>query len=277
MKTFTKLFIVLLFAFGVKSNAQITNLHTYPGIIDGSNLLNFQAVYLAHSGFKFVLLHADTLTFYNLNLSLYRNAVFPNNWTSGSNYYICFISEGLLDLDTNHIDFLVGTYDSSAIYKDDGTFLFGAQAGVSFTGPGMGSPIFSSIVPTDSGTYMLLSSFVVSGTILYKLPGSLPCIPGCGNFASALPVINHSSNGYMSVYPNPTTNYSNIYYSLPPGANEGEITVYDLAGREVKKYTVTRQFDHLQLTTSDIKAGTYFYQLTVNGNNISTKKIVVVK
>ncbi len=81
----------------------------------------------------------------------------------------------------------------------------------------------------------------------------------------------------MSIYPNPSNNFSNVYYSLPPGINEGEIIVYDLAGREVKRYTVTRQFDHLQLSTSDIRAGTYFYQLMANGNNISTKKIVVVK
>lgn len=81
----------------------------------------------------------------------------------------------------------------------------------------------------------------------------------------------------MSVYPNPAVSYTNIYYTLPQGTTQGELTLYDLTGRVLKEYTVTSAFDHLRLTTSDIAAGTYFYQLSINGNAVAAKKIIVVK
>lgn len=286
MKTFIskvsiriKVFIVLLFAFGVKANAQITLLKTFPTV---HNVGYFQNVYLKHSGFKFVLLESNTLSLYNLNLSLYENITIPAGWTSGSFSIYC-ISEGLFDTDTLHIDYLIqesSPNDSIVIYRDDGTVVFKVDS-ASYVGgvyPGMGGSFYSPIISTDSGTFMALTKFPAITPQLYKLPGSLPCVPSCyGNYYTSISPINNIPNGAMSIYPNPAVSYTNIYYTLPPGTNEGKIILYDLAGRALKKYTVTSQFDHLRLTTSDIAAGTYFYQLTVNGNGIATKKIIVVK
>jgi hypothetical protein len=284
MKTITKLFIILLFAFGVKADAQITLLNTYPSP-QGPN--NFQLVYLKHDGFKFVNLHYDTLSFYNVNLSLFRNAIIPGHWMLGY-YTVQCISEGLFDTDTLHIDYMVtagsfcqGCPDSVVIYKDNGNAVFRKDSAafgvVGFSS--MQGPVFSPIMSTDSGTFMALILVSNYSTQLYKLPGSLPCVPGCAgdNIYTSMPEISNNSNAAIKAYPNPAVSYTNIYYTLPPGTNEGELILYDLAGRNLKKYTVTSQFDHLRLTTSDIAAGTYFYQLTVNGNSISTKKIVVVK
>ncbi len=281
MKTITKLFIVLLFAFGVRANAQITLVKTVASAYDDGY---FQSVYLEHSGFKFVYLHSDTLSFYNLNLSLYRNVIIPGNWFVGQ-FNVGCISEGLFDTDTLHIDYMVTSLccpDSMVIYKDNGTVVFREDSAsfVSFE-PGMGSPLFYPIVPTDSGTFMVITEEINSSpaaTKLYRLPGSVPCIPGCaGSFTTAMPVISSNSSATMHVFPNPAASYTNIYYTLPAGTSQGELVLYDLAGRELKKYTVTSQVDHLRLTTSDIAAGTYFYQLMVNGNGIATKKIIVVK
>lgn len=272
MKTITKLLVVSFFAFGVKTNAQITYLRTYR---ETSPINSFQNVYLKHSGFKFVYLHSDTLSFYNLNLSLYENAIIPGGAWGG----VRCIAEGLFDNDTLHIDYLITGGDSTVIYKDDGSVVYRNDSAIlTISFPGMGAPAYWPIMATDSGTYMALLLASNFSTQLYKLPGSLPCIPGClGDISASSPVINNISNATMKVYPNPAVSYTNIYYTLPPGTNEGELVLYDLAGREMKKYTVTSQVDHLRLTTSDITAGTYFYQLSVNGNGVSTKKVVVVK
>ncbi|HTA26547.1 MAG TPA: T9SS type A sorting domain-containing protein [Bacteroidia bacterium] len=284
MKTLTKLFIVLSFAFCIKTTAQITLLNTYP--LNAGYPDNFQSVYLKHSGFKFVLLHSDSLTFYNLNLSLYEDVVIPTSSSAG-NFLVQCISEGLFDTDTLHIDYMVTPSSCCPlqvkIYKDNGTTVFSEDsADISGETPGMQGPAFYPILVTDSGTFMVITKYLNStetANQLYRLPGSLPCLPGCleGNFATPMPIISNSVNGTMKAYPNPAVSYTNIYYTLPSGTNEGELVLYDLAGREIKKYTVTSQVDHLRLTTSDIAAGTYFYQLMVNGSGIATKKIVVVK
>jgi hypothetical protein len=283
MKTFTKIFIALLFAFVVKTNAQISLLQTYP-VNAGYLPCNFQSVYLEHSGFKFVFLHSDSLTFYNMNLSLFKDVIIPGNLPAGAFNVYC-ISEGLFDTDTLHIDYMITPVsccpDSVMIYKDNGVVVFKEDSADFVQAGGMQGPLFFPIMVTDSGTYMEITTMNNSSDIatqLYKLPGHVPCVPGCSSnyFASTHP-ISENTNRAMSIYPNPAVSYTNIYYTLPPGTNEGELVLYDLAGRILKKYTVTSQIDHLRLTTSDISAGTYFYQLSVNGSGIATKKIVVVK
>src|ERR1700679_659005 len=135
MKTITKLFLVLLLAFGMKANAQITLLQTFP-----NQTANFENVYLKYSGYKFVYLHSDTLSFYNTNLSLYKNVIIPGNW---ANYMPHCISEGLFDTDTLHIDYIMEVYDSLVIYKDNGTVLFRIDsAGLGISYPGMQGPAF---------------------------------------------------------------------------------------------------------------------------------------
>jgi len=276
MKTIIKLFIIFLFAFGGRVNGQITFMKSYPyySINDGY----FESVYLKHSGFKFVYLHHDTLSFYNMNLSLYRNAIIPGSFSN-----IACISEGLFDTDTLHIDYVATDgCCQMAIYKDNGATVFSKDSAAFVQRfPGMQSPIFFPIVPTDSGTYMILTQHDNNGNIaslLYKLPGSLPCVPGCmGNIDLGVAPLNNNTNNMMNVYPNPAVSYTNIYYTLPQGTTQGQLTLYDLGGRVIKQYIITSAFDHLRLTTSDIAAGTYFYQLSVNGNAIASKKIIVVK
>lgn len=281
MKRFIKLFIVFLFISGSSVNAQITLLKTFPS---GNVVEDFQYIYLKHSGFKFVSLHSDTLSVYNLNLSLFKNIVVPGNWPYTSS--VLCISEGLFDTDTLHIDYMVQSAvnagDSVVIYKDNGAVVFRKNSAFYLGGAyaGMQGPITSPIVSTDSGTFMILISKPSFTPQLYKLPGSLPCIPGCSNgdnAALSVSPISNNTNGEMSVYPNPAVSYTNIYYTLPQGTTQGELTLYDLTGRVLKEYTVTSAFDHLRLTTSDIAAGTYFYQLSINGNAVAAKKIIVVK
>ena len=220
MKTITKLLVVLLFAFSVKANAQITLLKTYPTDTSQYYVQPFQPVYLKHSGYKFVFLHSDTLTFYNLNLSLYKNAIFPAYWLSGPpSCHIEYISEGLFDLDTLHIDYsIVNAYgDSIVVYKDDGTVVYRNDTACDwFSLGGMGFTVSSPIITTDSGTFMILRIRRSSATQLYKLPGSLQCIPGCNSndYITYNPVTN-LNNGAIKAYPNPAVTVSYTHLTLP--------------------------------------------------------------
>lgn len=87
------------------------------------------------------------------------------------------------------------------------------------------------------------------------------------------------SEGFK-IFPNPTSDISNIQYIL----NENSfvnLSVYDLSGRLVKTFAQENQeagthkyvFDQLQY---NIKADVYFIKLDVNGKNL-TKKIIQLK
>jgi hypothetical protein len=85
----------------------------------------------------------------------------------------------------------------------------------------------------------------------------------------------------QSCFSNPYTNQKDgstkIDYTLPPGENEGEIVFYNLQGSEVKRFKAGRTFNTLLISTKDIAAGTYFYQLQTAGESSGGKKMVVIK
>ncbi|MBI5219458.1 MAG: T9SS type A sorting domain-containing protein [Bacteroidia bacterium] len=64
---------------------------------------------------------------------------------------------------------------------------------------------------------------------------------------------------------------------LPNGINQGEIVFYDIQGKEIKRFKVDKTFNSLLISTADIPAGTYFYQLQTDAQNSGGKKMVVIK
>jgi hypothetical protein len=50
-----------------------------------------------------------------------------------------------------------------------------------------------------------------------------------------------------------------------------------MQGKEIKRFKVDKTFDHLLISTSDIPAGTYFFQLQTSNQNSAGKKMVVIK
>ncbi len=282
MHKYKKLLFIFLLAIGLQTKAQVTLQHTYSTPGD-----NFQWVYLEHSGFKYVYFNGlDSINLYNLNYSVFKTIVIPGTWSIYNPPQISFISEGLFDTDTLHVDYMVdlgSTPDTFAIYKDNGTLVFSENNAHVIYNIGSIVGIVSPIFNSDSGTFMIVTQQNPSGQVInnqiYKLGGKLPCMPTCtgGNPPLGIENMSTTSNGYSAIYPNPATNYTDIYYKLPAGNNSGEIVLYDMTGREIKRYNVDTRFDHLHITTSDVSAGTYFYQLTSNGQSISAKKLIVVK
>ena len=80
-------------------------------------------------------------------------------------------------------------------------------------------------------------------------------------------------------YPNPFNPTTNIHYGLPIYSYI-EIKVYDLNGKAVevleKKYKNPGNYS-ISWDASNHSSGIYFIKLESNGNNISTKKIMLLK
>lgn len=88
-----------------------------------------------------------------------------------------------------------------------------------------------------------------------------------------------SSSSSLNAYPNPANGETTISYSLNKSGNVN-IVITDMMGRTVKMMNQGNQVAgtsyNVNLNTSDLDNGTYFYTLSVNGEK-QTKKLVVNK
>ena len=88
-----------------------------------------------------------------------------------------------------------------------------------------------------------------------------------------------SSSSSLNAYPNPANGETTISYSLNKSGNVN-IVITDMMGRTVKMMNQGNQVAgtsyNVNLNTSDLANGTYFYTLSVNGEK-QTKKLVVNK
>jgi len=116
-------------------------------------------------------------------------------------------------------------------------------------------------------------------TQLYTVPGNLPCPSSCiQKPASISPIDPGNAVNKLSIegFPNPTSEKITLAYTLPKGSSYGTIRLYSQSGTLVKEFKVSDQFDHLELPVSDYAAGTYFYELQVDGNSSGGKKMLIV-
>jgi hypothetical protein len=116
-------------------------------------------------------------------------------------------------------------------------------------------------------------------TKMYTIPGNLPCPSSCNQKpASISPIDPSNAVNKLSIegFPNPTSEKITLAYTLPKGSSYGTIRLYSQSGTLVKEFKVSDQFDHLELPVTDYAAGTYFYELQVDGNSSGGKKMLVV-
>jgi hypothetical protein len=81
------------------------------------------------------------------------------------------------------------------------------------------------------------------------------------------------------MFSSPTKPVASFWCSTlwPQGTTQGELVFYNVQGIEVKRFKVDNTFSSLLISTTDIAAGTYYYQMQINGDASATKKMVVVK
>jgi hypothetical protein len=273
------IFITFL-VFSININAQIILEHTYDSASVYDNpkdqlmIINFEV-----SGERYVRINREgkEIDIYDMNHSFIKSISYagfpqPDNQTPS----ILCLSESLFDIDPK-IEFMYiysqgnpGTV-YTRIYNEDGSLIFQADSMcplILINTPLQQYPIYN----TSYGTKMILSNQFTGQAKVYNLPGTLST-----SIQEANNVLIAAQSSVSNPYPNPNNGSTQIDYAFPPGVNEGEIVFYDLQGMEIKRFKVDKTFSTLLISTSDLAAGTYYYQLQTSAQNSGGVKMVVIK
>ena len=76
--------------------------------------------------------------------------------------------------------------------------------------------------------------------------------------------------------PNPFTTETVIRYELPSSVERGQMMIFDMQGRQVRNYDLD-QNGKLTINANELEAGMYLYSLIVNGEEVSTKRMILTK
>jgi len=278
------IFIIILAIIITNAKAQITLEHTYDTASTENLLVNDQnqlmIIKFAVSGERYVRVNrvSKTICIYDLTHTLLKTISFaslPSN-LNGFTGDVLYISENLFSTDSKIAFMYIYTTlgGSFALYhtvilEEDGTVLFSdtCVAAIRTSYEQQQLPIYN----TSVGTKMILS-YRNRQAKVFSLPGTLSM-----SIQEANNVLIAAKSSVSNPYPNPNNGSTQIDYAFPPGVNEGEIVFYDLQGMEVKRFKVDRTFSTLLISTTDLAAGTYYYQLQTSAQNSGGKKMVVIK
>ncbi len=280
MKQF--LFIPLI-ALGINAKAQITLEYTYDSAsslaLSSNNFKGGQLLVINFeiSGERYVRINrmGDNISIYDMNHSLLKVidcSALPHD-NVGNLRHVMYLSETLFDTDPG-MEFMYVVVNGghyTGIYNEDGSLIFSdsANPAIYFNIHLQQYPIYN----TSQGTKMILSyENVAQEAKVYSLPGTLSMGIQEGNSQ-----LIQAQGNISNAYPNPTNSTTRIDYTFLNGVNQGEIVFYDLQGKEIKRYKVDKTFDHLLISTADIQAGTYFYQLQTTAAASEGKKMLVIK
>ncbi len=77
-------------------------------------------------------------------------------------------------------------------------------------------------------------------------------------------------------YPNPATEVTTIPYYIRTFKNNAAVQVCDIAGRKISTTAITQPGNgHLELNTTQLGKGIYFYNLVIDGIQVAQKKMVI--
>lgn len=276
-----KIISLLFFALSLSSYGQITAEKYYP---TGNVLRGFlKVVQFSNAGYKYVANDTSTITIYNLNHTVYLNINIPAYSPPRSSGYqgypqILYISDELFNTNPNDIEYFI-YYDASCrVYDQNGNTLFTKDSvllGNSNQAVYIDYEHFISYTPT--GVKMMIPNQFNSGATVYALPGNLPC-QNCNNITTgSRNNANTNLNTSIINYPNPAKNETTVAYDLPQGVTTADLVFYNISGQEVKRFKVTNAFKDILVSTTDLEAGTYYYQIQTAGAVSAGKKLIVIK
>ena len=78
-----------------------------------------------------------------------------------------------------------------------------------------------------------------------------------------------------NIYPNPAHDVAEIDYVMGNGVGAASITLLNILGSPIAEYALDRSERKVRLQTRDLPTGYYFYQLSVEGAKVATKKLLV--
>jgi hypothetical protein len=269
MRARTLTFLVMICAL---SKAQINLENSYPATAQYQNM---QVVELVKSGYKYELANLQTGNFklYNLNHSIYKNINLPI--PSGYSLYSypqasdsLFNTDNLVEVFYTCITYTPSVNYETKVIDENGSAIItipqGAYSYVAYTGAANGYKLIVNVDSLNKGTLKQIN--------VYSLAGGYPIHTTPANTTGIS--TNKPISFLSSPVPNPSTGKTVIGYQLPPGEAIGNLMIYDINGKELRRYQVDNSFSTLELDNSDLPSGTYFYQMS---GSASGQKMVIIK
>lgn len=241
---------------------------------------------LIQSGIMLDTTAMATITIYNFDLTAYRHLLVPPppagyTWTGAYGN----VTEALFDTDSTTLEYMMTASGPNpgafhfAVIREDGAVLFSKTPGMSLSALGdqdyNSSP---SVVQTSTGAKLLLQNTIGAPTEVYALPGSVPCLPVCdGSLITGVgEQVAPPAGPELFVYPNPANEGAEVLYQLPQGSGSAELIFYNTAGQQVLQLPVQPNSERTHISTAQLPAGTYLYQLRTGTEVIGGPRLVVV-
>ncbi len=78
-----------------------------------------------------------------------------------------------------------------------------------------------------------------------------------------------------NIYPNPASEAAEVDYQLLANVGEAKLILLNVLGSPVAEYELDRGSNKVRINTRDFSTGWYFYQLSLDGKKVATKKLLV--
>jgi hypothetical protein len=78
-----------------------------------------------------------------------------------------------------------------------------------------------------------------------------------------------------NIYPNPASERAELDYTITGDIRDAKVIFYNVLGSKMKEYVLTKSNRKLNIDTAVMPTGLYFYQLSVEGKKVATKKMLV--
>jgi hypothetical protein len=229
---------------------------------------------------------------YDLNLNPVKNIALPLlNWPgygqampSYSGSSILFVSDKLFNTD-NSIEFIVKYSVCGGVGSDSIAWYLMNENGIILTTLVSKQVSCISTVTlrfeyySDGSTFskLLLRDGSNNSQIIYNLPGFLPCETCSMPTGFSSQGANSKDGMKVNVQPNPSSGDFTFQYTLPKDKQNGELTITDIGGSQVKTVNVTNQSGSVSVNMSDLSSGVYIFQLKSGTSQSSPQKIILAK
>jgi hypothetical protein len=245
------------------------------------NLWRYVQISPTETKYYFVDTLHQSFSLYNMDFTPFiTNIPVPDPWLTSSTVYYeaCYITRALFDCDTSNIEFAFTCPGNSRlpfrIYRTDGTLLFQRDSSFLVYCGGdcgnAGESFITSIVNTSSGAKMVLTSYTSGNeqNFVYSLCGTLP---------TDVYDLSQQSQGYVTVFPNPSSSSLTFKINPPDNVNEFEFVIVDDNAREVKRERLNSLNRNYILDASNMSSGTYLYSLCAKRKSYQTGKFILTK
>ncbi|WP_317899439.1 T9SS type A sorting domain-containing protein [Aurantibacillus circumpalustris] len=276
-----KSFTILMLLCGF-TKAQITLENSYPATATYQNL---SIVELVKSGYKYLLFDNPNaiVKLYNMNHSVFKliNLPMPAGHTFGGGQ----VSDSLFNTD-NLVEVAYYSYAynfsvtpstyvcETRVVNENAQVLFNVTQGtypyINYGGAADGYKLIVNVDSTNKSTLKQINVYSLVGGLPMHVKGNTSSQP------TGLVDVNNI-NLVSGAVPNPSTNKTTVGYQFTNNETAGQIIIFDISGKELKRYDVDATFNSLELDNSDLPSGTYFYQLHTASGNGTAKKMVVIK